>query len=121
MLSIARHSHTEHSFTGFYNDHHFHYGYHIYAAAVATHFDSEWGRQHFDKLFLLVRDIANPSVDDTAFPKFRQKDWFQGSSWASGIGSPPFLNGRNQESSSEAVAAYEGVALFGSAMVSPLW
>lgn len=111
----------QHSSTGFYNDHHFHYGYFIYAAAVATHFDLEWGRQHFDKLFLLVRDIANPSVDDTAFPKFRQKDWFQGSSWASGIGSPPFLNGRNQESSSEAVAAYEGVALFGSAMVSYLW
>lgn len=111
----------QHSSTGFYNDHHFHYGYHIYAAAVVAHFDPEWGRQNFDKLFLLVRDIANHSVDDTAFPKFRQKDWFQGSSWASGIGSPPVLNGRDQESSSEAVAAYEGVALFGSAMVSPLW
>jgi endo-1,3(4)-beta-glucanase len=111
----------QHSSTGFYNDHHFHYGYFIYAAAVATHFDQAWGRQHFDKLFLLVRDIANPSVDDTAFPRFRQKDWFQGSSWANGIGSPPSLNGRDQESSSEAVAAYDAVALFGSAMVSPSW
>lgn len=45
---------------------------------------------------------------------------FLGNSWASGIalfGSRPYLNGRNQESSSEAIAAYEGVAMFGSVMM----
>jgi endoglucanase Acf2 len=31
---------------------------------------------------------------------------------------PPYLNGKNQESSSEAIAAYEAVALFGQEMVS---
>ena len=54
---------------------------------------------------------------------FRQKDWYLGSSWASGIalfGGRPYLNGRNQESSSEAIAAYEAVAAFGSAMVRAL-
>lgn len=45
---------------------------------------------------------------------------FLGNSWASGIalfGNRPYLNGRNQESSSEAIAAYEGIAMFGSVMM----
>jgi len=70
---------------------------------------------------MLVRDIANPSSEDEYFPAFRHKDWYLGNSWASGIptvGGQPYLNGRNQESSSEAIAAYEGVALFGYSMVS---
>ena len=71
---------------------------------------------NFENVLLLVRDIANPSEDDTYFPRFRHKDWYQGSSWASGIPYPAFLNGKNQESSSEAIAGYEGVALFGQVM-----
>jgi len=55
-------------------------------------------------------------LSDRAFPQFRHKDWYQGSSWASGTNIPPHLNGKNQESSSEAIAAYEGVALFGQVM-----
>lgn len=102
---------------GFYNDHHFHYGYHIYAAATVSHFDNDWGRKHFEQVLYLVRDIANPSEDDVYFPKCRQKDWYQGNSWASGV-VRPFPNGRNQESSSEAIAAYEAVSLFGNEMVS---
>jgi Glycosyl hydrolase family 81 C-terminal domain len=93
---------------------HFHYGYHIYAAAALAHFDPKWGMDYFEQVTMLVRDIANPSKDDSFFPTFRHKDWYQGSSWASGLIS--FLNGRNQESSSEAIAAYEGVALFGQEM-----
>jgi endo-1,3(4)-beta-glucanase len=101
---------------GFYNDHHFHYGYHIYAAATVSHFDNDWGRKHFEQVLYLVRDIANPSEDDVYFPKCRQKDWYQGNSWASGV-VRPFPNGRNQESSSEAIAAYEAVSLFGNEMM----
>jgi hypothetical protein len=69
---------------------------------------------------LMIRDIANPSVKDIYFPVFRQKDWYLGNSWASGIalfGGRPYLNGRNQESSSEAIAAYEAVAMYGSTMM----
>ena len=69
---------------------------------------------------LMIRDIANPSVKDIYFPVFRQKDWYLGNSWASGtalFGSRPYLNGRNQESSSEAIAAYEAVAMYGSTMM----
>ncbi len=101
---------------GFYNDHHFHYGYHIYAAAVLAHFDPNWGIANFERVLLLVRDIANPSPEDPYFPLVRHKDWFHGSSWASGISQPVSPTGMNQESSSEAIAAYEAVALYGKTM-----
>jgi endoglucanase Acf2 len=103
---------------GYYNDHHFHYGYHIYAAAVVAKYDPEWGKEFFDGILLYIRDIATPTPEDKFFTQYRQKDWFLGSSWASGIisaeNSP---HGRNQESSSEAIAAYEAVSLFGAVMV----
>eukprot|EP00980_Cylindrotheca_fusiformis_P009669 scaffold2141_cov120-Cylindrotheca_fusiformis.AAC.4 len=101
---------------GFYNDQHFHYGYHIYAAAILSHFRPDWAKKYYEEVLLLVRSIANPSRRDDAFPLFRHKDWYQGSSWASGIPLPPYLNGKNQESSSEAIAAYESVALYGQIM-----
>jgi len=105
---------------GFYNDHHFHFGYHIYAAAVVAKFDSVWGAAYYQHVLLLVRDIANPSPKDPFFPVWRHKDWFLGFSWASGIVTiqgKPYPNGRNQESSSEAIHAYEAVALYGKAMM----
>lgn len=102
---------------GFYNDHHFHYGYHIYAAAAIAHFDPDWGRANFERVMLFIRDIANPSKDDPYFPTTRHKDWFHGSSWASGISLPVSPTGMNQESSSEAIAGYEAVALLGKTMV----
>ena len=62
--------------SGFYNDHHFHYGYHIYAAAVLTQVDPVWGRSFHDHVMSLVRDIANPSESDPYFPMWRHKDWY---------------------------------------------
>ena len=106
-------------YSAYYNDHHYHYGYHVYAAGVAAKFDPEWGRQHFEEILLYIRDFANPRSDDPHFPQYRQKDWYLGSSWASGIVSAENSpHGRNEESSSEAISAYEGVTLFGTAMVS---
>lgn len=46
-------------------------------------------------------------------------DRYLGFSWASGvvtINNKPYPNGRNQESVSEAIAAYEAVALYGDVM-----
>lgn len=57
-----------------------------------------------------MRDIANPSGDDPFFPAWRHKDWYLGFSWASGvvtIEGKPYPNGRNEESSSESISAYE--------------
>jgi endo-1,3(4)-beta-glucanase len=101
---------------GFWNDSHFHYGYFIYACSVLAHFDPSWGISRFERVLLLVRNIANPSHDDRFFPLYRHFDPFQGHSWAGGITLPIPPNGRNQESSSEAIAAYEAVALFGHTM-----
>jgi endo-1,3(4)-beta-glucanase len=126
----------------YYNDLHFHYGYHVYAAAVVSHFDHDWAKKHFEHVLLLVRNYAN-AVEGDFFPTFRMKDWvrtsvhdifpriyswmtqslscsvvkYDGHSWASGI-AVTVLNGKNQESSSESIAAYEAVALYGSVMVS---
>ena len=103
---------------GFYNDHHFHYGYHIYAAAVVAKNRPEWGKRMYERVLMYVRDIANPSIDDEHFPMFRQKDWYLGNSWAAGLMSMELSpHGREQESSSEAIAAFEGIALFGAAMM----
>ena len=101
---------------GFYNDQHFHYGYFIYSAAVVAHFDPSWGKKNYENVLLLVRSIANPSRADIFFPLLRHVDPFRGHSFAIGITLPVFRNGRNQESSSEAIASYEAVALFGATM-----
>ena len=102
-----------------YNDHHFHYGYHIYSAAIVAKHRPEWARKYHDRIMLYICDIANPSPDDEFFPVFRQKDWYLGNSWAAGLMlmelSP---HGREQESSSKAIAAFEGIALYGDVMVS---
>lgn len=84
---------------------------------MVAKYDPEWALQYFDKILLYIRDYANPWMDDEFFTPFRQKDWFLGSSWASGIVSAENSpHGRNQESSSEAIAAYEGMALYGHVM-----
>jgi endo-1,3(4)-beta-glucanase len=60
---------------GYYNDHHYHFGYHIYASAVVAKFNETWGRDYHQHVMLLVRDIVNPSDDDEFFPQWRHKDW----------------------------------------------
>jgi endo-1,3(4)-beta-glucanase len=70
----------------FYNDHHFHYGYFIYAAAVVGYLDPSWlTGENVDYINTMVRDIANPSAFDTFFPVFRNFDWYHGHSWAHGL------------------------------------
>ncbi|KAF8191514.1 glycoside hydrolase family 81 protein [Mycena galopus ATCC 62051] len=95
---------------GYYNDHHFHYGYMLHGAAVIAKYDPTWwvANQHFITTF--ARDIGNPSTADPYFTVARCRDWFAGHSWASGI-----ANGggtRDQESSGEAMNGYYGLILF---------
>jgi endo-1,3(4)-beta-glucanase len=101
-----------------YNDHHFHYGYPIYAASIIAKKDPAWftanSNYYFNRVSDLIRDIANPSKGDGRFALMRYKDWFEGHSWANGL--VPFGDGKNQESSSESVNAWYGIYLFGSAM-----
>src|SRR5690606_5159811 len=79
---------------GAYNDHMFHYGYFIYAAAVLSRYDSQWFNQNREKVNTLVRDIANPSLNDPYFPLMRTFDWFRLQNFAD---SGPDANGANTE------------------------
>ena len=83
----------------YYNDHHFHYGYFIYAAAVIGYLDPAWVQPNKGYVNMLVRDVANPSGQDKYFPVWRCFDWFHGHSWAHGLFET--LDGKDQESSSE--------------------
>lgn len=90
-----------------FNDHHFHYGYLLNAAAVALERDPALEETLAPVMDLVAADIASPA-DAEAFPTLRAFDPFAGHSWASGFS--PFGDGNNQESSSEAVLAWNGVA-----------
>ncbi|POR35186.1 Putative endo-1,3(4)-beta-glucanase 2 [Tolypocladium paradoxum] len=83
----------------YYNDHHFHYGYHILAAATIGHIDPGFVKENMDYVNTLVRDIANPSSKDKFFPQWRNFDWYHGHSWAHGLYAA--MDGKDQESSSE--------------------
>ncbi|KAF7552811.1 hypothetical protein G7046_g7293 [Stylonectria norvegica] len=95
----------------YYNDHHFHYGYHILAAAYIGHLDSKWLAANKDYVNTLVRDIANPSSKDNYFPKFRNFDWYHGHSWAHGLYAA--FDGKDQESSSEDMMSAYAVKMWG--------
>ncbi len=83
------------------NDHHFHYGYFIAAAATLARFDPAWAStgQYGGMVDLLIRDANNYDRTDSRFPFLRDFDIFAGHDWASGHAA--FAAGNNQESSSE--------------------
>ncbi|MBW6436636.1 endo-1,3(4)-beta-glucanase [Actinoplanes hulinensis] len=96
-----------------YNDHHFQYGYLVRAAAVLATADPTFAREYGDVVDLIVRDYAGSLAIGPAsgLPPFRAFNAYLGSSAASGFA--PFADGNNQESSSEAVAAWEAVVRWG--------
>jgi len=83
------------------NDHHFHYGYYVAAAATLAKFDPAWATtgRYGGMVDLLIRDANNYDRRDTRFPYLRDFDVYAGHDWASGHGA--FAAGNNQESSSE--------------------
>ncbi|MFI8221474.1 glycosyl hydrolase [Streptomyces sp. NPDC085932] len=96
------------------NDHHFHYSYYVFAAAIVAQYDPAWAANSAwgGMVRTLVRDAANPSRTDTAFPFLRGFDVYAGHSWASGH--QGFAAGNNQESSSESTNLSTGLILWGS-------
>ncbi len=94
------------------NDHHFHYGYFIRAAAEIARTDRNWCRddQWGAMVDMLIRDIASGDRADDQFPFLRCFDPYEGHSWASGHAK--FGDGNNQESSSEAMNAWTGIILW---------
>ena len=119
---------------GLYNDHHIHLGYFCYAGAVLTKLDPRWGMEYMAHLYTMVEDYMSfhhynhhvcvhdhdqhthhehtmVSRSEPLFPRFRNFDFWVLHSWAAGL--TEFVDGRNQESTSEAVNAYYSAALLG--------
>ncbi|GAA4144487.1 glycosyl hydrolase [Leifsonia shinshuensis] len=99
-----------------FNDHHFHYGYFLYAAGALATDDPSAVRRLAPVMNLLAADLAT-SGRSSYFPERRTFDPYTGHSWASGYS--PFADGNNQESSSEAVNAWNGLALWATASSQP--
>lgn len=97
----------------YYNDHHFHYGYFVYTAAVIGYLDPHWLEEGTNKDWVqsLVRDYANSVSNDNYFPFSRMFDWYHGHSWASGLFES--VDGKNQESSSEDAFASYAMKMWG--------
>ncbi|TDH65073.1 uncharacterized protein CCR75_000646 [Bremia lactucae] len=98
---------------GVYNDHHYHYGYWVTASAILKKLDPLWsGMAQLDTMvWTMLRDVANPSAEDTYFPKFRYFSWFLGHSYSHGV--TAMADGKDQESTSEDVNFYYGMKLWG--------
>ncbi|OAN59891.1 glycosyl hydrolase [Sphingomonas sp. TDK1] len=92
------------------NDHHFHYGYLINAAATIAQLDPQWAQQSKWGAMVneLIKDAANDDRNDLTYTFLRNFDPYAGHSWASGTG-----NGINQESASEALEFASAVARWG--------
>lgn len=97
------------------NDHHFHYGYWIYAAAQIALRDRAWAAadRWGGMVEELIADIATEQAHHPRYPRLRVFDLYEGHSWASGTA--PFFDGNNQESSSEAINAWASLILWGEA------
>jgi endoglucanase Acf2 len=95
------------------NDHHFHWGYYILAAAAIAQFDPAWAEpQNWGGMVeMLIKDAANWDDADARFPRLRNFDPYAGHSWAHG--SEYYGRGNNQESSSEAMNFHTGLFLWG--------
>ncbi|KAK8541774.1 hypothetical protein V6N13_137633 [Hibiscus sabdariffa] len=97
---------------GVYNDHHYHIGYFLYGIAVLAKIDPAWGRRYKPQAYSLVADFMNLGRrSNSNYPRLRCFDLYKLHSWAGGL--TEFADGRNQESTSEAVNAYYSAALVG--------
>ena len=97
----------------FYNDHHFQYGYLIYALAILQQIGFGLFSVFSNQIISLIQDYANNT--NNPFIRLRHKDLFYGHSWATGVPGKPTDDpgsedagpvNRQQESVSEAINAY---------------
>lgn len=96
-----------------YDNHVYHYGYFVVAAAALVKLLPEYGTnvKFLDFVDALVRDTTNPSRDDPYFPQFRSFDWYDLHSWGHGV--TPEGTGKDVESTSEDLNLYYGIKLWG--------
>ncbi|MCD1259250.1 discoidin domain-containing protein [Paenibacillus athensensis] len=92
-------------------DHHFTYGYYVFASAVLASFDQDFRDKYGSMVDMLIRDYANPSKTDPLFPSFRNFDPYEGHSWAGGYADND--SGNNQEAAGESLFGWVGQYLWG--------
>ena len=107
-----------------FNDHHFHYGYFVYASALLCMLDDDFRQQYGPMARLVALDYANPYKSEpltsnlspfaSYFPTFRTFNPYLGHSFAGGMGNEG--NGNGQESSSESMQGWGGVWMLGAAL-----
>ena len=103
---------------GIYNDHHYHLGYFLYGIAVLANIDPDWGKKYKPQAYALMEDFMTLSKNSNSnYTPLRCFDLYKLHSWAGGL--TEFADGRNQESTSEAVNAYYSAALIGMAYDDP--
>ena len=91
-------------------DHHFTYGYFLFAAAVLATYDDGFYEEYKDMLDLIIRDYASPYEDDDMFCRFRSFDLYEGHSWAGGYADND--SGNNQEAGGESLFGWVGMYLW---------
>jgi endo-1,3(4)-beta-glucanase len=96
----------------YYNDHHFHFGYFVHAAAIIGHLDPSWINPNKEWVNMLIRDAANSVPTDKLFPFSRGFDWYHGHSWAKGLFES--LDGKDEESTSEDTMFAYAIKMWGS-------
>lgn len=94
------------------NDHHFHWGYFIHAAAFIEQYLPGWAAEWGPMIDLLIRDAASPDREDELFPFLRNFSPFAGHCWANGFAS--FPQGNDQESTSESMQFNSSLIHWGS-------
>ena len=94
------------------NDHHFHWGYFIHAAAFIEQFEPGWSEKWGEMVNLLVRDAASEDRNDPKFPFLRNFSPYAGHSWANGFAT--FPHGNDQESTSESMQFASSLIHWGS-------
>ena len=107
-----------------FNDHHFHYGYFVYASALLCMLDDDFRQQYGPMARLVALDYANPYKSEPLtsnlspltyhYPYFRTFNPYLGHSFAGGMGNEG--NGNGQESSSESMQGWGGVWMLGAAL-----
>lgn len=97
----------------YYNDHHFHFGYHVYASAIIGYLDPSWLSQGDNKAWtnMLVKDFAESDYSGRDYPFSRSFDWYHGHSWAKGLFES--ADGKDEESTSEDGFASFAIKMWG--------
>lgn len=98
-----------------FRDTHFHCGYFTISSAILASADPAFAKDYGEIATLVAKQYANWDRADTRFPFMRTFDFWTGHSYASAKGGADG-GSFNQESSSEAMNAWAGVGLLGSAL-----